>query len=204
MLGALLFFGMLGVSGAKVAYDNYDMKRASRRVDEKGNVHYMDRQCRDYINGERVKRVETSDRNGVTLYSTVGTNSHKVYNTSYGRGTQQLLGLSESNKKSAINYGFLAYRQFNPYFGEFVTTEIATNRTITCLFKGENKKTGEMVYRKWYYRPECQGKLDFRETVDGDMGIPITKDEYIKLNVGGSYVNTPTDYSVLKKLWGED
>lgn len=67
--GLLAFLGIWGASGAKAGYDNYDMKKVSRRVDENGNVRYMDRLCNDYINGERVKRVETTDRNGVKLYS---------------------------------------------------------------------------------------------------------------------------------------
>ena len=88
--GLLAFLGIFGASGAKAAYDNYDMKKTTRTVDKDGNVHYADRLCNDYINGERVKRVETTDRNGVKLYSTVGVNSSKVYDASYGRGTQQL------------------------------------------------------------------------------------------------------------------
>lgn len=53
------------------------MKKITRTVDEKGNVHYAIELCNEYINGERVKRVETTDRNGVKLYSTVGVNSSK-------------------------------------------------------------------------------------------------------------------------------
>ena len=146
--GLLAFLGIFGVSGAKAAYDNYDMKKTTRTVDEKGNVHYMDRLCNDYINGERVKRVETTDRNGVKLYSTVGVNSSKVYDTSYGRGTKQLFEMSEREKQDAIERGKLAYMQYNPYFGRSVTTEIATGRTITCLFSGKDPETGKMVYKK--------------------------------------------------------
>ena len=80
--GLLAFLGIYGASAAKAAKDNYDMKKTTRTVDENGNVHYMDRLCNDYINGEQVKRVETTDRNGVKLYSTVGVNSSKVYDTS--------------------------------------------------------------------------------------------------------------------------
>ena len=101
----------------------------------------MDRLCNDYINGERVKRVETTDRNGVKLYSTVGVNSSRVYNTSYGRGTQQLFEMSERDKQDNIKRGYNVYEQYNPYFGTFVTTEISSGRTITCLFSGKNQKT---------------------------------------------------------------
>ena len=157
MLG-LLFLGMIGVSGIKAAYDNYEMKNYTRKVDKDGNVHYMDRLCNDYINGERVKRVETTDRNGVKLYSTVGVNSSRVYNTSYGRGTQQLFEMSERDKQDNIKRGYNVYEQYNPYFGTFVTTEISSGRTITCLFSEKNQKTGKEFYRVWYFRPECQGK----------------------------------------------
>lgn len=33
----------------------------------------------------------------------------------------------------------------------------------------------------WYFRPKCQGKLDYNTTVAGDMGIEITKEEFNKL-----------------------
>lgn len=201
MLGALLFLGALGISGALCAKENHEMKRDSRTVDEKGNVHYYDRLCRDYINGERVQRVTTEDSNGVTLYSTVGVNSHKVYNTSYGRGTQQLLDYSEIRKQKAIEYGDLAYSQYNPYFGRSVTTEIATGRTITCLF--EYEYGDKPIYKKWYFRPECQGKLDYNVTVDGDYGIDITREEYYKLDVlAGSHTSLPSDRKVCDDLMG--
>ena len=203
--GLLAFLGIFGASGAKAAYDNYDMKKTTRTVDENGNVHYMDRLCNDYINGERVKRVETTDRNGVKLYSTVGVNNSKVYDTSYGRGTQQLLEYSERDKQDNIKRGYNVYEQYNPYFGKIVTAEISSGRTITCLFSGKNSKTGKEFYRVWYFRPEYQGKLDYNKTVEGDMGIEITKEEYNKLKFGSLKCTCmPSDYDVVKKLWGDD
>ena len=206
MLGGLL--ALLGIcvgSAAKAAKDNHDMKNYTRKVDEKGNVHYMDRLCNDYINGEKVKRVETTDKNGVKLYYIVGVKSSKVYDTSYGRGTQQLLEYSEQDKQQNLKYGKNSYTQYNPYFGTFVTTEISSGRTITCLFNGKNQKTGKEFYRVWYFRPECQGKFDYNATVKGDMGIEITKEEFNKLNFGDLKCKlVPSDYNVTKKLWGYD
>lgn len=202
MLGGLLaFLGIYAGSAARAAKDNYDMKKITRTVDEKGNVHYADRLCNEYINGERVKRVESTDRNGVKLYSTVGVNSSKVYDTSYGRGTQQLFEMSERDKQDATERGKLAYVQYNPYFGKSVTTEIATGRTITCLFEGKDPETKEPFYKKWYFRPECQDKYDWRNTVKGDYGIDITKEEYYKLKtVPSSYTEIPSDQKVAWKL----
>lgn len=202
MLGGLLaFLGIYAGSAARAAKDNYDMKKITRTVDEKGNIHYADRLCNEYINGERVKRVESTDRNGVKLYSTVGVNSSKVYDTSYGRGTQQLFEMSERDKQDAIERGKLAYVQYNPYFGKSVTTEIATGRTITCLFEGKDPETKEPFYKKWYFRPECQDKYDWRNTVKGDYGIDITKEEYYKLKtVPSSYTEIPSDQKVAWKL----
>ena len=203
--GLLAFLGIYAGSAAKAAYDNYDMKKTTRTVDKDGNVHYMDRLCNDYINGERVKRVETTDRNGVKLYSTVGVNSSRVYDTSYGRGTQQLFEMSEHDKQENLKYGKNVYNQYNPYFGEFVTTEISSGRTITCLFNGKNSKTGKEFFRVWYFRPECQGKFDYNTTVEGDMGIEITEEEFNKLNFGALTCKlVPSDYNVTKKLWGYD
>lgn len=202
--GLLAFLGIYAGSAAKAAYDNYDMKKTTRTVDENGNVHYMDRLCNDYINGERVKRVETTDRNGVKLYSTVGVNSSRVYDTSYGRGTQQLFAMSEHDKQENIKLGYNVYEQYNPYFGTFVTTEISSGRTITCLFSGKNSKTGKEFYRVWYFRPECQGKLDYNTTVEGDMGIEITKEEFNKLKFGCLKCTCmPSDYNVVHALWGD-
>lgn len=202
--GLLAFLGIYTGSAAKAAYDNHEMKNYTRTVDKDGNVHYMDRLCNDYINGERVKRVETTDRNGVKLYSTVGVNSSKVYDTFYGRGTQQLFEMSEHDKRENLKYGKNVYSQYNPYFGKTVTTEISSGRTITCLFSGKNSKTGKEFYRVWYFRPECQGKLDYNTTVDGDMGIEITKEEFNKLNFGAlTCTCMPSDYDVVHALWGD-
>ena len=202
--GLLAFLGIYAGSAVKAAKDNYDMKKITRTVDEKGNVHYADRLCNEYINGERVKRVETTDINGVKLYSTVGVNSSRVYDTSYGRGTQQLFAMSEHDKQENLKYGKNVYSQYNPYFGKTVTTEISTGRTITCLFSGKNSKTGKEFYRVWYVRPECQGKLDYNTTVDGDMGIEITKEEFNKLNFGAlTCTCMPSDYDVVHALWGD-
>lgn len=202
--GLLAFLGIYAGSAVKAAKDNYDMKKITRTVDEKGNVHYADRLCNEYINGERVKRVETTDINGVKLYSTVGVNSSRVYDTSYGRGTQQLFAMSEHDKQENLKYGKNVYSQYNPYFGKTVTTEISTGRTITCLFSGKNSKTGKEFYRVWYFRPECQRKLDYNTTVDGDMGIEITKEEFNKLNFGAlTCTCMPSDYDVVHALWGD-
>lgn len=204
MLGALLSLGFLGFAGAKAAYDNYDMKKYTSRYDDKGNLHYMDSHCNDYINGERVMNVSKEDANGINHHYTVGVNSHKVYDDSLGRGTRQLLEYSEQDKQRNLQYGKNAYNQFNPYFHEFVTMEISSGRTITCLFSGTNEKTGKKFYRKWYFRPECQGKLDYNRTVKGDYGIEITKEEYDKLNSSSNYCTCmPSDPKVVHDLWGD-
>lgn len=201
MLGALLALGFFGVAGAKAAYDNYDTKKYTSHYDNKGNLHYMDSHCNDYINGERVMSISKEDTNGINHQYIIGVNSHKVYDDSLGRGTRQLLEMSERNKKCSLQNGGKAYNQFNPYFGQFVTTEISSGRTITCLFKVE-LKDGRSMYRKWYFRPECQGKLDYRNTIDGDMGIEITKEEAQKLWCPAStYTCLPSDKKVNDKLW---
>ena len=203
MLGSLLFFGMLGIAGIKEIKDNYEIKKLSSEYDKNGNLHYIDNQCRDYMNGERVQQIVKEDANGIPLYSTVGMSSSKVYETSYGRGTQQLMAYYEKGKQEDIERGLLGYMQFNPYFGRAVLTELSTNRTITCLFEWEPSH-GKNIYRKWYFRPECQGKYDYNKTVDGDYGIEITKEEYEKLNQVLCHTarNIPSDMKVYYDLIG--
>lgn len=197
MLGTLLFLGVVAASGLKAAYDNYDMKKSSSHYDEKGNLHYYDRNLKDYINGERVQRKQMDTRDGVGLYSTVGVNSGKIYNTSYGRGTLQLLELSEEFKKTSIEYGRLSYWQFNPYFGTTVLTEIETGRTITCVGYYYNKKLGKKCYRIWYYNP-IQGKC-YDRTLEGDPGIPITEEEFKRYFIRPIHT-IPSDHKILKAL----
>ena len=109
--------------------------------------------------------------------------------------------MSEREKQDAIERGKLAYMQYNPYFRRSVTTEIATGRTTTCLFGGKDPETKEPFYKKWYFRPECQDKYDWRNTVKGDYGIDITKEEYYKLKtVLSSYTEIPSDQKVAWKL----
>lgn len=181
--GLLAFLGIYAGSAAKAAKDNYDMKKTTRTVDKDGNIHYMDRLCNDYINSERVKRVETTDRNGVKLYSTVGVNSSKVYDTSYGRGTQQLFEMSEREKQDAIERGKLAYMQYNPYFGRSVTTEIATGRTITCLFEGKDPETKEPFYKNGIFvlsaRINMIGEIPLREI----MGLILPRKSITNLKL---------------------
>lgn len=202
MLGVLLALGFFGAAGAKAAYDNYDMKKYTSKYDDKGRLHYLDAQGKEYINGEKVVTLNRPDANGVNHVCTVGVKSQKIYDESLGRGTLQLLEYSEREKQDAIERGKLAYMQYNPYFGRSVTTEISTGRTITCLFKWEYGD--KPIYKKWYFRPECQDKYDWRNTVKGDYGIDITKEEYYKLQtIGISYSNLPSDQKVLDDLWGK-
>ena len=201
--GILAFLGIYAGSALNALADDVSMMKHSCTVDKDGNIHYIDRLCNEYINNERVKKVETKDKNGVKLYSTVGVKSGRVYKTSYDGRTQRMFDISEQNKQMEIERGNLAYLQYNPYFGRHVTTEIATGKVITCLYEGKDPETGKMVYKKWYFRPECQDKYDWRNTTKGDYGIDITEDEYEKLKIIGDTSNhLPSDGKVLNKLWG--
>ena len=201
--GILAFLGIYAGSALNALVDDVSMMKHSCTVDKDGNIHYIDRLCNEYINNERVKKVETKDKNGVKTYSIVGTKSGKVYKTSYDGRTQRMFDISEQNKQMEIERGNLAYLQYNTYFGRHVTTEIATGNVITCLYEGKDPETGKMVYKKWYFRPECQDKYDWRNTVKGDYGIDITEEEYEKLKIIGDTSNhLPSDGKVLNKLWG--
>ena len=202
MLGFLAYLGIRSIASAKKAYDNYDMKKSTQWVDSNGNVHWYDSHCQNHVNGEKVMQVRVRDSDGLERINTVGVKSYKVYNSEYSPYTKRMLEFSEENKRKAIKYGDKAYNQYNPYFGECVTTEIETNRTITCLYKRKDKKTGKTIYKKWYFRPERQGKYDYNHTVEGDYGINITEEEYKKLKIlCGTFSTIPNDLKVWDNLW---
>ena len=106
--GILAFLGIYAGSALNALADDVSMMKHSCTVDKDGNIHYIDRLCNEYINNERVKKVETKDKNGVKSYSIVGTKSGKVYKTSYDGRTQRMFDISEQNKQMEIERGNLA------------------------------------------------------------------------------------------------
>lgn len=203
MLGVLAFLGILGVSGMKAAYDNYSMKKSSAHYDEKGNLHYYDRLCRDYINNEKVEEVTRYDSYGNRHCYTVGTQSKKIYNDSFDQTLQRMQKQDEANLEKAKRRGNLAYNKYDPRFHMGVTTEIATGKIITCLSKTWNDIEKRYIYRKFYLKNPCPKRWEYNKTSNGDHGIDITEEEYKKLEIAcGTFACLPSDSDVLNEIMG--
>lgn len=204
ILGALGILGAWGVSGAKAAVEDVKMKNSSREVDKNGNVHYYDRLCREYINGERVERISRRDKYGAEHIYTVGVQSKKIYSDTHDIFMERMKKEDEKELQMANKYGDLAYNKYDPRFDKAVTTEISTGKVIVCLAKTWNEKMKKQIYRKFYAKPFPK-KFDYNKTAEGDYGIDITEDEYKKLNIiCGTFAKIPTDPDVLNEFWGVD
>lgn len=199
-----LFYGLLRAACAiGRTVDNEQMKKLTMHTDDNGNQVCYGRRGQEYINGEKTCMRFQEDKNGHNHALTIGSSSGKVYKDSYDRVMDRMERYSEKNKELYLKMGKAAYPRYDPRFGKEVTTEMETERVITCLYEGvdENKNP---EYRKWYFRPECQGKYDYDQTVEGDWGIVISKEEYDKLQiVAPTYRKIPSDTYIRKVLWGE-
>lgn len=201
MLGTLLFLGAVGISGICCSVDNYKTKKDTTKIDKNGNITYYDRNGQDYINHEKVYRRTQYGEYNQEHHQIVGVRSGIVYDDDYDRMTKLDRETSERNKRESMARGKLTYDNYDPRFRRKVTTEIGTGKVIACLYKGENLKTGEPEYRKFYVK-DNPGKTDYYKTVPGDFGIIITEEEYDKIQKFGSYSTIPTDFNVVQKLLG--
>ena len=205
MLGLLVSLGIWGAAGAKAAYDDYDMKKRSTRVDEKGNVHYYDRKCRDYINGERVEEITRYDSYGNRHCYTVGTQSKKIYSDSFDKTVERMSERDKTELEKAHRYGKLAYNKYDPRFKRSVTTEISTGKIIACLSNTWNNKENRRIYRKYYLTNPCPKEWEYNRTSMGDHGIDITEEEFKKLSIiGGTFSRFPTDPDTMNEIMGYD
>lgn len=203
MLGSLLFFGALGISGILCLKDNIESKRDTFHFDDKGNSVYSDRLGQTHINGERTYQDVKYDRYGNRHCYTIGTNSKKIYSDSFDRDMERAMEWDKHEKENSLNWGYAAYDKYDPRFQRRVTTEIGTEKIIACLYEGYSRDTMEKEYRKFYLKNPNPGIFDYNKTAIGDYGVVITKEEYDKLNVSGaSFSHTPSDPQVLNKLLG--
>lgn len=198
-----LFYGVLrAVCAIGRTVDNEQMKKLTMHTDENGNQVCYGRRGQEYINGEKTCMRFQEDKNGHNHALTIGSSSGKVYADSYDKMMNRMERYSEEDKARKIKDGKASYRRYDPRFSKEVVTEIETGKVITCLFKGRDENKNP-EYRKWYFRPECQGRYDYDKTVEGDWGIVISEEEYNKLEMlAPSYSKFPSDKYIRDVLWG--
>nr|DAE28966.1 MAG TPA: hypothetical protein [virus sp. ctmTa7] len=183
MLAALLFGAAIVVSGVCAFKDDVSTKASSRRIDEKGNVHYYDRKGQDYINGEKVIDTWFYDKDHNFHPVKKGANTGKIYQDKYQDNMDRLARESLENKKRAIKGGYLGYVKYIPQTKCWGFAEVSTDKIIACLF-GVGK-----VYRKFYWSGIGTCEADIVHFAKGDYGVPISKEEYenLKKNFGDTY-----------------
>ena len=206
-LGLLIYGAMQLVGGVGRTVEDVQAKKESFHLDEKGNSVCFGRTGQQYINGEETYNRTITDQYGNSHFQLVGRNTGKIYNDTYDK---KKVGLNEETKRNydyAIEHKRLAYEDLSdPRFNTSVLKEISTGKIITCLYKRKNPKTCKMEYRKWYLTDSLYreyGKSAYNKTEKGDLGILITKEEYLGLGGGwiGNVSDLPSDGKVLNVLW---
>lgn len=199
-LGLLLFGGALLGSAIKCGIQNADMMSSPYKYLDDGTPVYLDRKCQEWANGEKI--VPTYDyKNQKLVYA--GQRSGKVYVDPETIKRKKQEEWDEKHKQDAINRGKLAYLKYDPIRKRELTCEISTGKYIakivgTNLFNKQNpgkcwgslgnpKYPNEIAarpeykdYRKFYLDPNSSSDLG---TIPGDEGIPITMEEFDKLNI---------------------
>lgn len=199
-LGTLLFGLFAAGSGISCAKDNYDMKKETSHYDNNGCLTYYDRKGREFKNNEPVvQRIQVI--NGARYTNTVGLESGRVYEDGY----KKELDFQNKKDKEAIEYakrhGMKAAFLYNPQFNTRVTTELSTGKVIACLWSDENPDATKRKYRKFYVKSNAK-PYEYNYTEKGDMGIQISKEEYLALKCLGSHRKSPSDIEVAFKLMG--
>lgn len=181
-LGLFLWGTMSAICGIGKAIENKQMKDFSYKIDEKGRPTWIDRQGNSYINGEKV--VPTYDYDNHKLVY-AGQKTGTVYIDPEQNQRDRLDAWSEKRKQEAIKEGKLAYMRYDHDRKKEITCEISTGRYIAYLEGDENGN-----YRKYYLQPS-QDFCHCHCKPEGVAGIPITREEFDKLNI---YFGTHTAY----------
>ena len=205
-LGILLYGVMQSIGFIGRTAEDIQSKRNTMHINDNGQTVCYGRTGHQYINGEKTYAWMEKDKYGHEHRLIVGIDSGKVYSDSFD---EKMKRNEEETKKSydyAVEHNRLAYYDYTDLrFDTPVVREISTGKIITCLYEGTNSQTCKQEYRKWYLTDECYkeyGQSSYKKTATGDMGIVISKEEYIKL--GGSIEpnvdHLPTDGKVLNIL----
>lgn len=184
-LGLLLYGALRSVVGVGKMVENKQMKDFSYKIDEEGRPTWIDREGKQYINGEKV--VATYDYEKKKLVY-AGQRTGTVYIDPEQNIKDRADRLSEERRKEAIAEGKLAYMRYDHSRKIRITCEISTGKFIAEL---EGRKDG--TYWKYYlgddreaYNAHCKS--------EGDPGVQITREEFDGLNIYGG-THTAVDYN---------
>ena len=198
MLGLLVSLGIFGGAAIKAGIDNVSMMSYTTKKDENGNVRYLDRQCHEYINGERVKSGGHTDNEGIYHRTEIGINSGKTY-TDYVCPSEQLKKkYADEDREYYKAHGYLAYPAYNPQFKRAVTTEYSTGKTIAAVVWFYNIFTKEEHWIKFYTKPDAK-QWEYDVVGEYDPGIEITKEEADKYEFSG---RSHSIGALGNKIWG--
>lgn len=171
----LLIYGLLrGAVGIAEAVDNSKTKKETFRYTENGEPTWIDRYGHRYINGEKLIG-EYDYKNNQAIYK--GEITGKVYIDPKKIREDKRNAENEEKKKKAIANGWLAYMKYDPVRKMELTCEIATDKYIAYLEGDENGN-----YKKYYLPPSQYASSAHMKPKD-DEGIPITREEFDKLNI---------------------
>ena len=195
-LGLFLYGAVKAAFGIGKAIDNQQMKNYTYKIDDQGRPTWMDRNCNDYINGEKVVAKAVTRADGSVKLQQVGQRSGSVYFDPDVARNNKMDERTRFELERAKQYGDLAYNRWYPQYQRCLTTEISTGKIIAALYKEECSN----IYRKFYLKNMPVSKYSSTEADPGDFGVPISKEEHRKLNIlCGTFRNTPT-YEVLKMI----
>lgn len=183
MSGFGLFLSAL-LGGTKVvgrAIENKKMKDYSYKINEKGQATWLDFDGNQYVNGEKLVGKLERKQDGQLYRLEVGQRSGKVYMDPYENKTLRIEKENLERKNRSKEYGHLVYEKYYMEYQCALSTEIETDKIITCIYGSDTKK----IYRKWYLGRDKPSKYLMHPKEDSDdFGVPITKEEYEKFKLG--------------------
>ena len=191
MIGTLLFLTALGISGLSCLSDNHYCKKTSIHKEGDDTVWY-DRKGREIRNGEYTTYKIKEDKYGNIGGQVVGLKTGKVYEDQLAEKYAFHKAEEDESLKHAMKVGYLSYEKYYPQYNKSYTTEISTGKIISCLWEYQTECDGPSHYRKFYFDPATM-KVP-RGTAPGDMGIEISRYEYVYLHGPLMFTGTPNPY----------
>jgi hypothetical protein len=188
MLGWIVLGG-LGISAIKAGIQNADMMSKPYRHLDNGTPVYLDRECHEYINGERVTVHYDYSQPGVMNTQLVGTKSGKVYVDRRKNFLDKIAQENEEERQKALSEGKLAYVKLYPHNSmPECTRNTMTDTRLTCECSsgrviGKLTREADGTCYKYYV-------VDFKDpTFYAVLGtnlsepVEISEDEFERLNI---------------------